>query len=210
MNTDNIKVNTQSSIRLELDKTIYFDPFKIEDEVHDADIIFVTHSHYDHFDIDSINNIKNENTIIVCPLSLRDEVSSIEFKDYIYLNPDDETSVLGINIKAIRAYNNEKQFHPKSNNWLGYVIERNNTSYYVAGDTDKNEDNEVVKCDIAFLPIGGHFTMDVNEAIDLVRTINPKIAIPTHYGSIIGSISDGEEFKNGLSNTDIEVVLKLQ
>ncbi len=209
MNTDNILINTQSSIKLKLNKTVYFDPFKIEKEYHDADIIFVTHNHYDHFDESSINNIKNDNTIIVAPKSMESEIRHIKFKNYIFLNPNEETSVDDITIKTIPSYNIDKPFHPRENNWLGYIVTINNVSYYIAGDTDKTKEAENVLCDIALVPIGGHFTMDVNDAADLIKSINPKVVIPTHYGSIVGDISDGKRFKELLSNTKIEVVEKL-
>lgn len=209
MNTDNITVNTQSSIRIKLDKVLYFDPFKIENASYDADIIFITHEHYDHFDIESINKIKNDNTIIVCPKAMEEEINQLEFKEYYYLNPNDSIIIDNININAISAYNIDKPFHPKNNNWLGYTITYNDITYYIAGDTDKTNEAENVKCDIALIPIGGHFTMDVSEAYELVSIIKPKIVIPIHYGSIIGSKSDGESLKNKLLNTDINVIEKL-
>ena len=209
MNTDYIKVNTQSSIRLELDKIIYFDPYKIDDKVNDADIIFITHNHYDHMDLYSINNVKNSNTIIVAPKSMEDVISKIEFKDYIYLNPNEEINIDDIDIKTIPAYNLTKPFHPRENNWLSYIIKVNNITYYVAGDTDKTEENSQVKCDIAFIPIGGKFTMGVAEATELIKIMNPSIVIPIHYGSIIGDKEDGKRLKDNLINTDIEVIEKL-
>jgi L-ascorbate metabolism protein UlaG (beta-lactamase superfamily) len=210
MNTDNIIVNTQSSIRINLDIIIYFDPFKIEDECHDADIIFITHSHYDHFDIESINKIKNDNTIVVCPKSMENEINEIKFNEYHYLNPNEETTILGINIKTIPSYNNNKEFHPRSNNWLGYIVDYNDITYYIAGDTDKTKDNEMVKCDIALIPIGGHYTMDVNEAVELLKIIKPKIVIPTHYGSIVGSSTDGIKLQEKLKEYNIPVKEKLK
>ena len=209
MNTDNITVNTQSSIRIKLDKVLYFDPFKIENASYDADIIFITHEHYDHFDIDSINKIKNDNTIVVCPKTMEEEINQLEFKEYYYLNPNDTIIIDNININAISAYNIDKPFHPKNNNWLGYTITYSDITYYIAGDTDKTNEAENVKCDIALIPIGGHFTMDVSEAYDLVSIIKPKVVIPIHYGSIIGRKSDGESLKNKLLNTDIKVIEKL-
>lgn len=206
MNTDYITINTQSSIKLELDKIIYFDPYKIEDNRNDANIIFITHDHYDHMDIDSINKIKNDNTIVVAPKSMEDTISKISFKDYIYLNPFDEINIEGIDIKTIPAYNISKPFHPRENNWLGYIVTYNNIAYYVAGDTDKTPEAENVKCDIAFVPIGGHFTMDPVEASELIKVINPKVVIPTHYGSIVGNKDDGIRLKELL---DIEVIEKL-
>ena len=209
MKTDNIKINTQSSIKLILDKIIYFDPYKIETKSNDADIIFITHNHYDHMDIDSINKIKNNNTIIIAPKTIEEDIRKIELKEYIFLNPNEKININNLNIKTIPAYNIEKSFHPKKNNWLGYLITSNNISYYISGDTDKTEDAEKVKCDIALIPIGGYYTMDVNEATELIKTINPKIVIPTHYGSIVGNTSDGKKLKENLNNTTIEVIEKL-
>ena len=209
MNVDNIKVNTQSSIRIELNKVLYFDPFKIEEDINDADIIFITHSHYDHFDINSINKVKNDNTIIVAPKSMEKDLINISVKELIYMNPYDEINIDDINIKGVPSYNNGKTFHPKKNNWLGYLVTYNSITYYIAGDTDKTEYNEKVKCDVALIPIGGHYTMDVKEATELVKIINPKVVIPTHYGSIIGSLEDGNKLKDNLSDTNIEVIEKL-
>lgn len=209
MDISNIEVNTQSSIKLMFNKIVYFDPYKIEGNLHDADIIFITHNHYDHMDVESINKIKNNNTIIVAPRSMEDVIKNIDFRDYIFLNPSDEINIDGFNIKAIPAYNISKMFHPRENNWLGYIITYNNISYYIAGDTDKTIENEKVKCDVALTPIGGHFTMDVNEAAELIRIINPKIVIPIHYGSIIGTPRDGKRLKEKLFDTNIEVIEKL-
>jgi len=209
MKTDNIIINTQSSIKIILDKTIYFDPFQIKDNLYDADLIFITHEHYDHYDIESINKIKNENTIIVAPYSMEKHIRKIDFIDYIFLNPDDEVVINDIKVKAIRAYNINKPFHSIKNNWLGYIITYNNITYYIAGDTDKTIEMEKVKCDIAFLPIGGHFTMDAYEASEVAKIINPKIVIPIHYGSIIGNKEDSLKLKDYLKDTSIEVVIKL-
>ena len=113
MNTDNIYINTQSSIKIILNKTIYFDPYKITNKRFDAYVIFITHDHYDHFDIDSINNIKNDWTVVVAPRSMKNKVDKIKFRDYIYLDPGDEISIAnsGISVKAITAYNIDKNFH---------------------------------------------------------------------------------------------------
>lgn len=209
MKSEKIEINTQSSIRMDFDKVIYFDPYRIESEKHDADIIFITHNHYDHMDTESINKIKNERTIIVAPETMRDAICGIECRLHVFLNPDEESDIDNIRIKTVPAYNIEKPFHPKSNNWLGYIITIDNTSYYVAGDTDKTKEAEEVRCDVAFIPIGGHFTMDVSEATELIRTINPKVVIPTHYGSIVGNKEDGKRLKENLAGTNIEVIEKI-
>ena len=209
MNTDYIEINTQSSIKLNLDKKIYFDPYKIENGYHDADIIFITHDHFDHMDIISIDQVKNENTIVVVPKSMKEVIDHTPFKEYFYLEPFDEINIENIHIKAVPAYNIEKNFHPKQNNWLGYLVTINNVTYYIAGDTDVTPENKNVECDVAFIPIGGHFTMDVSEAAELIKIINPKLVIPIHYGSIIGDKSDFSKLKELLSNTNIEIIEKL-
>ena len=209
MNIDNIEVNTQSSIKITLNKIIYFDPYKIEKNTNDADIIFITHNHYDHLDIESINNIKNNNTLIVAPKTIENDIRNIEFKDYFFMDPNENINIGNINIKTIPAYNILKPFHPKRNNWLGYVITVNNIRYYIAGDTDKTKEAESVCCDIAFIPIGGTYTMNVDEGTKLVKRINPKVVIPIHYGSIIGNKNLGMVLKNNLSDTNIEVIEKL-
>jgi L-ascorbate metabolism protein UlaG (beta-lactamase superfamily) len=161
-------------------------------------------------DKESIMKVKNDNTIIVAPKAMEDVIKGIDFKEYIFLNPFDKTSIEDLNIETIPAYNIGKQFHPRENNWLGYIVKIDDITYYVAGDTDAVPEIEDVKCDIAFIPIGGHFTMDKEEATELIKKMNTKVVIPIHYGSIIGNITDGKDLINNLSNTNINVVEKLK
>ena len=129
---------------------------------------------------------------------IKEEFAEEEFKDYIYLEPNEEITIDNITIKTIPAYNNLKPFHPRKNNWLGYIITHNNITYYIAGDTDTTKEAENVKCDIALIPIGGLYTMDVKKATELLKTINPKIAIPIHYGSIVGDNKLGKKLHDNL------------
>ena len=116
--------------------------------------------------------------------------------------------VNNIKVKTIPAYNISKNFHPKANNWVGYIITLDNVVYYIAGDTDITEENRKVKCDVAFVPIGGTYTMTAEEAAKLVNEINPKIAVPIHYGLIVGSKEDEEIFKNSVNNNiNVSVLL---
>ena len=140
---------------------------------------------------------------------MESEIKRIKFKDYIFLNPNEETTIDNITVKTIPSYNIDKPFHPRENNWLGYIVTIDNISYYIAGDTDKTPEAENVLCDIALIPIGGHFTMDTKQAADLIKKINPKIVIPTHYGSIVGKKEDALIFRGLLKDTNIEVVEKL-
>ena len=202
---EKIEVLCHSSIKINKGLVIYFDPFKIDKEYHDADIIFITHSHYDHYSEEDINKVKKEDTQIVAPLDLLDNLLTLGFtKDSITLvKPNENYTVKGLSFKTIPAYNTNKNFHPKANNWVGYLVTIDNITYYIAGDTDITTENKQVKCDVAFVPVGGTYTMDNKEAAKLINEIKPKVAIPIHYGKIIGNISDGQNFAK-LINKEIE------
>ncbi len=206
----NVFVNAQSSIKLLKEKVIYFDPYLINEESHDADIIFITHDHYDHYDKDSINKIKNDNTYIVIPKTLKEEVSSYFELDHIRIvEPGSEYSVNGVKFNTIRAYNINKKYHPKENDWVGYKVYLNDGSYYVMGDTDETTESKCVTCDVLFIPIGGTYTMDKEEARHLTNIIGPKIAVPIHYGNVVGSIDDAKYFINNIDKS-IEGVIILE
>ena len=205
---EGIEVLYHSSIRIEKDgNVIYFDPYVINGEPKDADIIFCTHSHYDHFSEEDILKIKNENTIIVATVDLEIKIRELGFNDEqkLLVLPNKKYSISDIMVETVPAYNVNKEFHKKEYDWVGYVITLGNTRYYVAGDTDVNEDNRLVKCDVAFLPIGGKYTMTATEAAGLANTIKPKIAVPTHYAGIVGELVDADEFENML-NSNIKCV----
>ena len=202
---ENIEVLCHSSIRFNKGLIIYFDPFKINENYHDADIIFITHSHYDHYSEEDISKVIKDNTTIVVPKDLEDRVLQFGFakEHIIVVSPNKEYSVLGINFKTIPAYNTNKNFHPKSNEWVGYIVNLDQTTYYIAGDTDITEENRQVKCDVAFVPIGGTYTMTYSEAAELINEIKPQIAVPIHYGLIVGNKEDANNFAN-LVDKEIE------
>lgn len=204
----NIEVLTHSSIRFNRKVVIYFDPYKIEKNYNDADVIFITHSHYDHYSEEDIKKVIKDNTIIVAPFDLGKD-SEFKKRNMLLVKPNKSYNVRGLDFKTIPAYNTNKNFHPKYNNWVGYVINVDNTTYYIAGDTDTTPDNKTVKCDVAFVPIGGTYTMDYKEAAEFVNEIKPKIAVPTHYGLICGAKEDGENFAKLLNkNIDCKVYIK--
>ena len=198
---NNIEVLIHSSIKFSKDIIIYFDPYKINKDYHDADIIFITHSHYDHYSPLDIKKVIKDNTIIVCPEDVKEELLKLDIKNIIEVVPNKDYEVLNIKFKTIPAYNINKNFHPKENNWIGYLINYNNVKYYIAGDTDITEENKNIICDVAFVPIGGTFTMNYKEAASLINEIQPKIAVPTHYGLIVGNKDDGIKFSKLLNNS---------
>lgn len=206
---EDITVLCHSSIKINKEKVIYIDPFKIDRNYNDADIIFITHDHYDHYSEDDIDKIRKNDTIIVAPEGLLTKLLRKGFRqEYIItVEPDEEDMVEGIKFETIPAYNTNKQFHPKENGWVGYIIEIRGIRYYIAGDTDITEENKKVKCDVAFVPVGGTYTMDFKEAAGLVNEIKPKIAIPIHYGSIVGTKQDATDFIKLLHPTIEGVIL---
>ena len=193
---ENIEVLYHSSIRINKEKIIYIDPFKINKNYNDADIIFITHDHYDHYSEEDIDKVINENTTIIIPEELLTKLlrKGINKNAIITVEPNKNYMVQGIKFETISAYNTNKTFHPKENGWVGYIIIINGIRYYIAGDTDITEENKQVKCDVAFVPVGGTYTMDFKEAAQLINEIKPKIAIPIHYGSIVGTEQDAIDF----------------
>ena len=193
---ENIEVLYHSSIRINKDKIIYIDPFKIDKNYNDADIVFITHDHYDHYSEEDIDKVINKNTTIIIPEELLTKLlrKGINKNAIITVEPNEKYMVQGIKFETIPAYNTNKSFHPKENDWVGYIITLNDIRYYVAGDTDITEENRKVKCDVAFVPVGGTYTMDFKEAAQLINEIQPKIAVPIHYGSVIGTKQDASDF----------------
>lgn len=212
-----ISINARSSIRIEGTKVIYFDPFKIIADKHDADIIFVTHEHYDHFSPEDIKKISNENTILVAPYSMKqiviEEVGNIVGETKFAKAEDSGTNLMidSVLIKWVRAYNIDKPFHTKESGWIGYVVTLDEETYFVTGDTDANEDNVNVKCDILLVPCGGKYTFNTEEAAEFTYKIQPRKAIPTHYTDMLGESEIGEIFKRAaqrlMQNIEIEVML---
>lgn len=201
-----IEINCHSSIKITKGIIIYIDPFRINEEKHDADLILITHDHYDHYSPEDIKKVIKEDTIIVAPKTIK-ELNNKE--NIIFVEPNKTYNIKGYKMDTIPAYNINKHFHPKENNWVGYIIEIEGIKYYIAGDTDIIPENRQIKCDVALIPIGGTYTMDYKEASELINIIKPKIAIPTHYGSIVGDITDGEKFKKLIDNTiDVQILIK--
>ena len=171
-----ISVNKQSSIRLEGSKILYFDPLEVKTR-HDADYIFITHPHFDHFSLLSILELKKENTVIITPKDIVEELLSVGFsEEYIMVVKPNQTYALkSMEFKTLPAYNLHKKSHPKASGWVGYLVNLDNVIYYIMGDTDA-----------------------IKEAASLTNYMAPKLAIPIHYGYVAGSIKDALVFKKKL------------
>ena len=209
---DNITVNTQSSIRIESRVgVIYADPLGINDDVHDADYILITHDHYDHFSPEDIEKVAKSDSILVVPEKMQvkaQEVAGVVGRIET-VKPGVYREMNGLEFETVPAYNILKAFHPKSAGWVGYILRIDGKRIYIAGDTDATKEAKEVKCDIALVPIGGTYTMDAKKAAELVNTLRPNVAIPTHYGSIVGKPSDGETFAQYVKDP-IKVEFKIQ
>ena len=208
----NIEVLYHSSIKISKNKVIYIDPFKIDKNYNDADIVFITHDHFDHYSEEDIDKVINENTTIIIPEELLTKIlrKGINKNAVITVESNKEYMVQGIKFETIPAYNTNKTFHPKENDWVGYIITLDGIRYYIAGDTDITEENRKVKCDVAFVPVGGTYTMDFKEAAQLINEIQPKIAVPIHYGSVVGTKQDATDFIKLLNPSIKGIILMKQ
>lgn len=180
-----------ASTRIEGEKVIYVDPWKLGVDHPPADIILITHSHYDHCSRADVDRIRREETLIFAPPDCARELPP----DFRRVSPGWEEEAGGVRLRAVPAYNLNKEFHPRSNQWVGYLITLGGETIYQSGDTDYIPEMKDIKADIVILPVGGTYTMNASEAAEAVNQIEPKLAIPIHFGSIVGSRRDAEEFK---------------
>lgn len=183
-------------------KVIYFDPWEI-DNPEKADIILVTHEHFDHFSIEDIKKMQKEGTVIV---STQKVTSQCTGKTKAML-PGEKTEIDGITIEAVPSYNVNKKFHPKENKNLGFIVTVDGVRIYHAGDTDVIPEMKDFKVDIALLPVSGTYVMTAEEAVEAAKIIKPKIAIPMHYGKKIGTMDDPKTFEKGLKGI-VKVIIK--
>ena len=197
---DKISWLDHASFRISKEDKIYIDPWEINFN-DNADIILITHSHYDHCSVEDINKLKGPQTTIVGPLDAVQKVTG----NVRTVRPGDEIEIKNTGIKVVPAYNLNKNFHPRVNEWVGFVIKTAGVSIYFAGDTDVIPEMKGLKPDIAILPVGGHYTMGIEEALKAIEDIEPKIVIPMHYGKIIGSAGDAENLKK-LASIPVEIL----
>ena len=209
---EKIQVLTHSSIRIDSENgVVYFDPFKIRENMNDADFIFITHDHYDHLSPEDIRKVMKENTVFFAPEKIADKLKGITSKNNkIYpVKPGAFYEKEYLEFDTVPAYNNLKPFHPKAAGFVGYVVRLEGKRIYVAGDTSLTSEAKAVKCDIALVPVGGLYTMDAKKAAELINIIRPEYAIPTHYGSVAGTPEDGNTFKS-LVKSPIKVAIKME
>ena len=194
-----IKWLGHSSVKIEAGKVIYIDPWKIK-MGQKADLILISHTHHDHLSPADIKKIQKEETVIIASSDAASQLSG----DVRVLKPGQEVTVHGITIQAIPAYNIGKAYHPKASQWIGFLLTVEGKTIYYGGDTDLIPEMQSIRADIVILPVGGTYTMTAKEAAEAVNLIRPEVAIPIHYGDIVGTLEDAIQFK-GLCKIPVEI-----
>jgi L-ascorbate metabolism protein UlaG (beta-lactamase superfamily) len=209
--TDNLHWLGHSAFRWEGSKVVYFDPYKLSAYARKADIILVSHEHFDHCSPGDIAKITTKDTVIIASADAAGQLRAAKVlcKELKSLSPGDAIAVSGVAIKAVPGYNTNKSFHPRASGKLGFVVTMDGVSVYHAGDTDLIPEMKSVQCDIALLPVSGTYVMTVGEAAEAAIVIKPKVAIPMHYGEVAGSPRDGKMFSDALAGkVDVRVLTK--
>ncbi len=169
---------------------IYIDPWKLKDLAHDATLVLVSHSHSDHYSAPDIKKVWKDGTRLIASGDVVEQQKAGE-----PLKPGQKISVGDVNVIGVAAYNLKKKFHPKANNWLGFVLEVAGSRIYYAGDTDETPEMDALKnIDLALLPVGGTYTMNGSEAARATKHFGPERAVPYHWGDVVGDKSDADEF----------------
>jgi len=198
---DKLKWLGHASFLIESEKIVYFDPWKIKKGSPRADLILISHNHYDHCSLEDVKKISKKETVIVTNRSCALSFPNIEVK---IVKPGDRITINNVEIEVYPAYNINKFFHEKSSGGLGFVITLSGERIYHCGDTDLIPEMKDIKCDIALLAVSGTYVMTASEAAKACQRIKPKIAIPMHYGDIVGSIQDVQEFVKLCKEASIE------
>jgi L-ascorbate metabolism protein UlaG (beta-lactamase superfamily) len=205
---ENIHWLGHDGFRIEGTHTVYIDPWKVSEGAPPADIILITHDHYDHFDMGAIRTIAGDDTVIVGPKAVTDGVAGFET---ITVAPGDTVQVREASVHAVAAYNTNKfrepgvPYHPKEAGYVGYILEMDGRTVYHAGDTDQIPEMAGIDVDVALLPVSGTFVMSGGEAAEACTVVKAKVAIPMHYGESIGSPDDAQRMRR-LCRIPVEVV----
>jgi L-ascorbate metabolism protein UlaG (beta-lactamase superfamily) len=199
------------TFRIAGSKVIYVDPFKVTKK-DEADIVLISHGHFDHLSLEDLNKVTFPGTTIVASPQCKDGLKDVKVKAVHYLDPGGKHTFGSVEIYGCEAYNIDKgpepgkKFHPPGEKGLGFLIKMDGTTVYHTGDSDFIPEMKSIKCDIALLPVSGTYVMTADEAAQAAAAINPKIAVPMHYGAIVGSEGDAQKFKSLVKNCQVEII----
>ena len=197
------------SFRFEGSKTIYFDPWKLPKNSKKADLIFISHEHFDHFSQEDVSAISSSETVIITDKNVSRQLQGkINCQEIKGLSPGETVEVSQVKIQAVASYNIGKEFHTPDSRKLGFIVTIDGITVYHSGDTDNIPEMKDYHCDIALLPVSGTYVMTADEAAEAALAIKPKIAVPMHYGDIVGSPADAERFKELLKGKIEVKILK--
>jgi L-ascorbate metabolism protein UlaG (beta-lactamase superfamily) len=195
------------------DMTICFDPYSLAKKI-SADIVLISHNHFDHLSNNDLKKVTNEKTIIVAAKECLGQIKA-KNKEIIGMSPNQEKTIGDIKIRTVPAYNidkinpdTKKPFHPQEDNKVGFIVTINNTTFYHTGDSDNISEMNNLKPDVLFVPVSGTYVMTASEAALAVEKIKPKLAIPMHYGTIVGSESDAKTFKKLVTSCEVQILTK--
>ncbi|MGI0046226.1 MAG: MBL fold metallo-hydrolase [Nitrosotalea sp.] len=199
---------------LEKESRIIIDPYRISKPL-DVDMILVSHEHFDHMSLEDVKKVSSNKTTIVAAKECISKLTGIACKEKIGLSPGQEKTINGIKLKAIPAYNidkinpdTKKPFHPKEDNKIGFLIDIHGTTIYHTGDSDLIAEMSNLQPDVLLVPVSGTYVMNASEAAQAVDVIKPKIAVPMHYGAIVGSLQDAQDFKNAVKHCEVHILAK--
>jgi len=193
-------------------KTVYVDPYEIKGG-EEADILLISHNHEDHCSPEDVKKIVSEKTTIITTAESKRKLSKTKAKEILVAKPSQKILIDDVSVEMVPAYNVNKfrspghPFHPKENEMLGFIVTMNGVRIYHAGDTDLIPEMERFNVDVACLPVSGTYVMTAEEAVESTRHIKLKVAIPMHYGSIVGDDRDAERFKT-LASCEVRVLSK--
>lgn len=194
--------------------TICIDPYKLSKPI-SSDIVLISHNHFDHLSLEDLEKTVSQNTTIVAAKECIDQLSKINSKEKIGIFPGEQKTIGDVKIKAVPAYNvdkinpdTNKPFHPEEDNKAGFVISLKSISFYHTGDSDLIPSMTDLRPDILFVPVSGTYVMTAKEAAAAVDKIKPKLAIPMHYGTIVGKEDDAKRFKNMVNSCNVKILTK--